>query len=172
MNYKSKHFFNLIFNSAWLRFTKGVAFNYNWDRKPLAIKTTSEAQRWVYILSEAGDLVEADNGIRADPEYISVAWTIKQDNSYGVWVGFHHLDENEESFKDVPSSPDKVWTLFKLKRKLVIECNGLRVYELHYKDMFDRKDNLQRSIKGWSKTVKKVQFGDLDESTQFYRPVG
>ena len=125
-------------------------------------------------MTAKADLEEQTYGIRDDPSHaIIVSWSKKNDGLYGIQIWYHHISETDENMKNVSGDKHKVWTLFKLKRKLVIECNGIKVFELQYKDLFDQDKNAeQRSIKGWSKTSKKIIFDDLDTSTLNYRPAG
>ena len=120
------------------------------------------------------DLEEQTYGIRDGPSHdIIVSWSKNSDGLYGIQIWYHHISETEENMKNVPGDKHKVWTLFKLKRKLVIECNGIKVFKLQYKDLFDQDKNAeQRSIKGWSKTSKKITFDNSDTSTLGYRPAG
>ena len=139
----------------------------------IKLKSDMGEADWVYMKTGQPYLTRPNNGIDYPTnDGISVAWKAKNDGQYGIWIGLHHLNAEEESMKDVPVASDKVWTLFKLKRKLVIECNAIKVYELQYKDLFDRNSNLQRSIKGWSKIASKIVFDDLDKATENFRPAG
>ena len=125
-------------------------------------------------MTEKAHLVQQTNGIsEIATSYIVVSWSKKSDGLYGIQIWYHHLSETEETMQNVPEDTDKVWTLFKLKRKLVIECNGIKVFEIQYKDLFDKeKSSEQRSIKGWSKASEKITFDSTDTSTQNYRPAG
>ena len=120
------------------------------------------------------DLQQQTNGIsEVTTSDIIVSWSKKSDGLYGIQIWHHHISETEETMQNVPEDTDKVWTLFKLKRKLVIECNGIKVFEIQYKDLFDKEKNSeQRSIKGWSKASEKITFDSTDTSTQNYRPAG
>ena len=146
---------------------------YAWDGKPIQIKTDVDETKLIVIMAEKAHLENQTYGINEiSPHDIVISWKKKDDDFYGIRVWIHHLDVSEETMHNVPTSTDKIWTLFKLKRKLVIECNDVIVYEIHYKDLFDRESNLQRAISGWSRAVKKITFDNLDESTKFYRPAG
>ena len=160
--------------SAWLSFTRNAGILYNWDSKPIQLRTDAEETKRVVIMTAIADLEKQPNGIKDGPSYdIVVSWRKNSDGLYGIQIWYHHISEAEENMQNVPEDTDKVWTLFKLKRKLVIECNGIKVFELQFKDLFDQEKNAeQRSIKGWSKTSKKITFDSLDTSTLGYRPAG
>ena len=102
---------------------------------------------------------------------VSLSWTFS-DNS--IRLAYHHLRAGEEFFTDLPDETNKTWTLFKLKRKLVIECNNVKVWEIDYKDLFDKNTVLfeQRSMKAWSKTAVEIKFNELDSASVEYRSAG
>ena len=92
------------------------------------------------------------------------------DNS--VWLAFHNTGFGKEFFSPIPtcSAEGGVWTLFKLKRKMVLRCGDEDVYEILYKDLYDSELTpfLQRSVKSLSKTVTNVWFA-LTNNAEFKR---
>ena len=99
----------------------------------------------------------------------SLSWKMS-DNS--VWLAFHNTGYGEEFFSPIEPIPTcsadgGVWTLFKLKRKMVLRCGDEDVYEILYKDLYDI-NILQRSVKSLSKTVTNIWF-DLTNNAEFKR---
>ena len=68
------------------------------------------------------------------------------------------------------------WSLYKLNRKLVIECRANKVWEMDYIELFDRKNDdevfSQRSMRAWSKRVVEIVFDEDDTATVDYRVKG
>ena len=117
---------------------------------------------------------------------VSLTGTVKSDSSFlpsydGVAIGIFWTDEGvsivddytevspASFFSEVPHSSEKTWTLFKMKRRIVIECEGVKVWELHFRDLFDPNtvQFLQRSVKAWTKTVTNIAFNE--DTTRAYR---
>ena len=94
----------------------------------------------------------------------------------------HHTSDLEEmKLTNMPSDSEMTgevkWRLYKLNRKVVIECEGEKVWEMEYLKLFDRKrvtqtTLLQRSMRAWSKTVVAIMFDEQDTGTLGYRKTG
>ena len=58
----------------------------------------------------------------------------------------------------------------------MIECNGVKVWELEFKDLFDGVvggDSFkQRSFKVWAREVKTIAFGQQDTATETFKAAG
>ena len=81
--------------------------------------------------------------------------------------------------KDIPVPSDVgtvVWTLYKLRRKLVIQLEEKTVWEMEYVKLFDRDYYQgvfsQKSMKAWSKTVGMIMFTKQDTASISYRAAG
>lgn len=116
--------------------------HYNLDNWPLQIKTNTpfgvKKSVWIQGSTSPGD----DMGI-------SINWYL-EDNK--VWLAYHHTGGSDRgALSDVPVAEEKTWTIFKLKRKVVLECNDVKVWELEYKDLYDKQDIGQRSITSWTR---------------------
>ncbi|XP_063677185.1 uncharacterized protein LOC134813381 [Bolinopsis microptera] len=135
---------------------KDNPFPYNLDRFPMQIRTTTATQNvWIQgNVDQSSSPVDSYAGI-----LFSLAWQMS-DNS--IWLAYHNLDYGEEFFNPTPtcSARGGDWTLFKLKRKMVLRCGNEDVYEILYKDLYDSKLEpfLQRSVKALSKTVTNIWF--------------
>jgi len=139
---------------------------YNLDRFPMQIRTTA-ATSAVWILGsvdQSSSPLDSYTTIR-----FSLSWKMS-DNS--VWLAFHNTGFGKEFFSPIPtcSAEGGVWTLFKLKRKMVLRCGDEDVYEILYKDLYDSELTpfLQRSVKSLSKTVTNVWFA-LTNNAEFKR---
>ena len=95
----------------------------------------------------------------------------------------NHYTSNAAEMKltNMPSESEMTgevkWRLYKLNRKVVIECEGNKVWEMEYIQLFDTKrvtetTLLQRSMRAWSKTVVDIKFDENDTGTQGYRKAG
>ena len=155
---------------GWTVPTKGEYFSYKWDNFPLQIKTSAALgeNKGVWV---RGNVDEDSSPLPSWNEIeVSLYWTLS-DNS--VWLAYHQTGPGQEFFSDVPEETEKTWTLFKMKRKLVIECNGVKVWEIEYKNLYDTQSTVQRSMKALSKTVTELKFNSpVDTATDEYRMAG
>lgn len=154
-------------------FAKGepAAVRYNLDRYPLAIKTYTTQNIGVWLFGK----VDTSSGPLPtyDGNRFSLYWQ-RKDNS--IWLAWHHTGTGQEF---LPTNSNicwvaGTWRIFKLKRKLVINCNEMEVYEILYRDLFDSDTILflQRSIKDLSKTVTDIWFSSGDSATRSIKNAG
>ena len=132
----------------------------------MQIRTTA-ATSDVWILGnvdQPSSPLDSYGGIR-----FSLYWRMSDSS---VWLAFHNTGPGEEFFDPIPtcSAEGGVWTLFKLKRKMVLRCGDEDVYEILFKDLYDSKLTpfLQRSVKSLSKTVTNIWF-DFTNNAEFKR---
>ena len=140
-------------------------FSYKWDNYPLQIKTSAESV-WIRGNIDYGSSPLPTH--RDMSEVLSLYWQFS-DNS--IWLAYHHTGKGQEFFSNLPAESEKTWTLFKLKRKLVIECNAVKVWEIAYKNLYDTQSTTQRSMVVWSKTATEIKFHS-DTASNEYRSAG
>ena len=112
---------------------------------------------------------------------ISIGLTIRTPENT-VEIENHHTSNLEEMKLTKMPSDSKMtgeirWRLYKLNKKVVIKCEGVKVWEMEYIKLFDTKrvtgtTLLQRSMKAWSKTVKAIIIDTQDTGTLGYRKTG
>ena len=103
----------------------------------------------------------------------SLSWKMS-DNS--VWLAYHNTGYGQKIFSPIPtcSAEGGVWTLFKLKRKMVLRCGDEDVYEILFKDLYDSELTpfLQRSVKSLSKTVTNIWFDHTHANNAEFKRAG
>ena len=124
---------------------------------------TGPATETVWIIGnvdKSSSPLDSYDGIR-----LSLSWRAS-DNS--IWLGYHNQGFGEEFLSNADCWSKGTWTLFKLKTKLVISCERVKVYEILYKDLFDSQLSplLQRSVKALSKTVTNIWF-EFTQNAEF-----
>ena len=124
--------------------------------------------------------MDPDSSLLPTYDGISISLTIRTPDNV-VKIENHHTSKSEEmELSNMPSdmTGEVNWRLYKINRKVVIECEGEKVWEMEYIKLFDTKRvtgpnaNSQRSMRAWSKTVVKIMFEEQDTGTLGYRKAG
>ena len=100
---------------------------------------------------------------------IGLSWSFKD---WSVWLEYNTVPGSigKEYLTNVPDTDERIWTIFKLKRSLVVVCNDVKVWEILYKNLYDSTPELlQQSIKGWSKFVTKLKFANNNAEELSYK---
>ena len=148
--------------------------SYQWDRDPIVIRTDLSVSNAQTISIKAN--VDPDSSPLPTYTGISIGLKIRiQENI--VEIENHYTSNTiEMQLKNMPDNMngEVIWSLYKLNRKLVIECRANKVWEMDY--MFDRKNDggvfSQRSMRAWSKRVVEIMFDVDDTATIDYRIKG
>ena len=152
--------------------------SHQWDRYPIQIQTDYSASNTKVISIKA--TVDPDSSLLPTYEGISIGLTIRTPENVVEIENHQTSNAAEMKLTNMPSDSDMTgevkWVMFKLNRKVVIQCKGITVWEMEYIKLFDTKydDGIlsQRSMKAWSKTVVKIMFDQQDTGTLGYRKAG
>ena len=165
--------------SDWKEPSKGTLIPYIWDKDPIQIRTDYTVSNTKVISIKA--TVDPDSSLLPTYEGISIGLTIRTPENM-VEIENHHTSDLEEmKLTNMPSESEMTgevkWRLYKLNRKVVIECEGDQVWEMEFIKLFDTKRAtqstlLQRSMRAWSKTVVAIMFDEQDTGTLGYRKSG
>ncbi|KAL5269910.1 hypothetical protein ACHWQZ_G003394 [Mnemiopsis leidyi] len=160
----------------WEQPSRGTIIPYQWDKDPIQIKTDFTDSNTKVISFSA--TVDPDSSLLPTYTGISIGLTIRIPENV-VEIENHHTSKSTEM--DLTNMPPDMtgevrWALFKLNRKLLIRCKGLKVWEMEYIKLFDTKHDdgvlSQRSMRAWSKTVVEISFNQQDTGTLGYRKAG
>ncbi|XP_063690487.1 uncharacterized protein LOC134823067 [Bolinopsis microptera] len=110
-------------DQSWVKVEQGVEFEHNLDVAPIEIKSNEESvttseQKYLWLQGKVGDIV---NGF-------STAILVP---NYHLWLG-NCNNNNKAVFNPPPQGNEIIWTIFKTKTKMVIECNGVFCNEYTY----------------------------------------
>ena len=152
--------------------------SYQWGRNPIHIKTDYSKSNTKVISIKA--TVDPASSLLPTYDGISIGLTIRTPENVVELENHHTSNSGEMKLTNMPAadmSGEVLWRLFKLSRKVVVECKGRKVWEMEYIKLFDTKRAthttlLQRSMKAWSKTVVEIRFTEQDTGTLGYRKAG
>ena len=151
---------------------------YKWDRDPIQIRTDYTDSNTKVISIKAN--VDPNSSLLPTYDGISIGLTIRTPENT-VEIENHYTSNSEEmKLTNMPSEGEMAgevkWNLYKFNRKVVIECQTQKVWEMEYIRLFDTQHHdavlSQRSMKAWSKTVVEIMFDSLDTGTQSFRKAG
>ena len=152
---------------------------YKWDKDPIQIQTDYTDSNTKVISIKA--TVDPDSSLLPTYEGISIGLTIRTPENTVEIENHYTSNAAEMELNNMPADSEMTgeikWRLYKLNRKVVIECEGNKVWEMEYLKLFDRKrvtesTLLQRSMKAWSKSVVEIMFDEQDTGTLGYRKAG
>ena len=146
---------------------RGKNIPFLFDRTPLVIYT-SEENGFSWFQGEYDDSSEPQG-----KGHISVSWKWEPPETGSVWVSYHHTEYQNLTI-NVPTVADKIWKVYKLRTKFVMECNDVFVYEIYFKDLFDTEDSdtSQRSMKDWLHETTHIRFSTSSENSVYFAAGG
>jgi hypothetical protein len=137
--------------------------NYDLEAHPLQIKTDSKTGSgdFLTLILYNNDTHDVTN--YNDLGYFAIVF--KDPFTYRI----KHCT-TEQTLTTVPQKQNKIWTITKTSNTLIIECNGVKVIDLH----FQNADQTGYCVKKWSQDVAKIAFwnggdGDDDKASDKYR---
>ena len=125
--------------------------------------------------------MDPDSSLLPTYEGISIGLTIRTPENVVEIENHYTANSTEMKLTNMPSDSEMTgeikWRLYKLNRKVVIECDGKKVWAMEYIKLFDTKrvtqtTLLQRSMRAWSKSVVAIMFDQQDTGTLGYRKTG
>ena len=159
--------------SDWKTVSRDQMIPYLWDNYPLSLKTNVTGTEPIKIKIKAN--VDPDSSLLPTYIGISIGLTIDVTNNV-VEIEDHVTSKPEEmELTNMPSvlEGEVIWFLYRMKRKLRIVCDQVKVWEMDYVQLFDSKyenDTFsQRSMIAWSKRVTEIMIDNEDTATLAYR---
>lgn len=147
---------------------------YLWDSYPLSLKTNLTGTEPKRIRIRANVDPESPP-LEPYSDSMSIGLTIDVTRNV-VEIENHVTSKTEEmELTNMPSSLDGevIWFLYRMKRKLTIVCEKVKVWEMDYVQLFDSKYEdekfSQRSMIAWSKQVTEIMIDNEDTATLAYR---
>ena len=125
--------------------------------------------------------MDPDSSLLPTYDGISIGLTIRTPENTVEIENHHTSNAAEMKLNNMPAEGEITgevrWRLYKLNRKVVVECEGNKVWEMEFVKLFDEKRGssttlLQRSMKAWSKTAVDIMFTEHDTGTLGYRKAG
>ena len=154
--------------------TKDQMIPYLWDNYPLSLKTNLTGTEPTRIKIKA-NVDPNSSPLQPYNANLSIGLTIDVTRNV-VEIENHVTSKTEEmELTNMPSSleGEVIWFLYRMKRKLTIVCDQVKVWEMDYVQLFDNKYEdekfSQRSMIAWSKRVTEIMIDNEDTATLAYR---